>query len=76
MQIDLKAHTRKRVKGVLNRNKKNTDEYKKKLKEQIRTNIVDKGQSVKANQGIIDRFYNATPKPLTQMQQALLEASV
>jgi len=60
---------------VVSRNQHNTEQYRKKVKDQLRVNIVEKGQSVESNQHLVDRFYGAKPQGLTSMQQALLDAA-
>lgn len=72
---EIKKHITQSVEKVRKRNQSNTDKYKERLLGQIRVNLLEKKQSVKANQGLIDRYRGATPQPLTQMQEALLGAT-
>lgn len=54
-------------------NEAKTKQYKSKLLKKLDKNL-KKGQTKEENQGIIDRFVNASPQQLTPMQQAFKEA--
>lgn len=73
--MDIRKYIKKAIGKIEARNASRTKGYKKKLKEQIRVNLLEKKESVDSNKGLIRRYYNAKPQPLTQMQQALMEAA-
>lgn len=73
--MDVTKEIKKIIRKTEQQNKSRTDAYKKKLKEEIRVNLLEKKQSVEKNQHLIDRYYRAKPQTLTAMQQALLEAT-
>jgi hypothetical protein len=66
----MKKQIEQNISKVRSINAKRTVSYQANLKAQIKTNLIDKKQSVKDNQVLIDRFYAAKPKELTQMQLA------
>ena len=72
--MNIRQQINKSINKIQRNNKSRTDAYKKRLKEQIRVNIQEKGQSIDSNQVLVNRFYDAKEQPLTQMQTALLEA--
>ena len=72
--MDVQEHIKNAINKVERINADRTLEYKKKLKEQIRVNLLEKKESIQNNQGLIQRYYSAKPQPLTYMQEAMLQA--
>ena len=73
--MDVRKEIKKQITKIQRTNEARTKSYKAKVKEQIRVNIVEKGQTKEKNEHLIRKFYNAKPKQLTTMQLALLEAA-
>lgn len=67
-------NTRKEISKALAKvhgiNKKRTESYKNGIKNTITENL-KKGQTVEENQVLVDRYYSAKTKELSQMQEAM-----
>lgn len=73
--MDIKKQINQNIERIEQRNKTQTSKYRQSLLKQLNENINKKKQSVQDNQGLIDRYHGAKPRPLTQMQQAMQEAA-
>lgn len=71
--MNIKKEIHSQLKKVRKRNDSNVERTKKKIRENLRVNLLEKKESIQANQGLILRHQNAKPKQLTVMQQALME---
>lgn len=72
--MSLNKYIRSSLKKVEQRNQSAADKHKKRLLKQIQTNLMEKGESVQDNQGLISRYHGAKPKGFNAMQQAFAEA--
>jgi len=73
--MNIKTEINTRIDKVVASNASRLKNYKAKLFNQIKINIKNKGQTAKDNKVLADRYYNAIPAPLTQMQLALQKAA-
>ena len=75
MSVNIHREIKKKIAKVRKVNSARTESYKAGIKEKIRVNLLEKKQTPEQNKGLIQRYYSAKPKELTQIQQALLEAT-
>lgn len=73
--MNIKKTITENIKRIEQRNAAQTLKYKQSILTQLDINVNKKKQSVEDNQGLIARYQGAKPRPLTQMQQAMQEAT-
>jgi hypothetical protein len=67
--MTIHQHIKDTLQSIRSTNEANTTKYKERIKAQIVENL-RKGESAQAQKPLADKYYNAAPRSLTQIQQA------
>lgn len=73
--MNIRKHIKDNLAKTRRNNESRTKKYKQNLLKQLDENLNVKGQKVKDNKGLIDRYKSAKPQELNQMQEAMLKGA-